>query len=92
MHRRPNSSGYFETDPKAGAIAVLVRSLTLRTDSSPHTGIMVYEDDVPKIPAAALATVDADALSRALRLDGSARVSLKMACRETSEVKTDSVV
>lgn len=77
---------------KVGAIAVLVRSLTLRVDSSPHTGIMVYEEDVPKIPAAALATADADALSQALQTDGRARVFLKMACRETGEVKTDNVM
>jgi len=45
---------------KAGAVAVLVRSMTTRLDKVPHTGAMRYAENVAKIPAAAISTVDAD--------------------------------
>ena len=38
---------------KSGAVAVLVRSMTLAKDDAPHTGAMRYGEG-PKIPAAAL--------------------------------------
>ncbi len=47
---------------KYGAVAVLVRSLTEATDNNPHTGAMVYDEQYPKIPAAALGLKDADLL------------------------------
>ncbi len=50
-----------------GAKGVLVRSLTLRFDTLPHTGSMGYADSIPKIPAAAISTVDAEALSKAIK-------------------------
>jgi hypothetical protein len=45
---------------KLGAAAVLVRSVTLRTDDHPHAGMVAYEADAPKIPAAAISTRGAD--------------------------------
>lgn len=47
-----------------GAIAVLMRSLTARSLRTPHTGMLLYSDDAPKIPAAAVTTEDADAIAR----------------------------
>ena len=44
---------------EAGAIGALVRSLTHSLDTIPHTGAMRYSDEVEKIPAAAISTVDA---------------------------------
>jgi carboxypeptidase Q len=49
-----------------GAIAVLVRSMTTQIDTYPHTGMMRYDDTVPKIPAAAISTFHADLLSEEL--------------------------
>ncbi|MEQ9426335.1 MAG: M20/M25/M40 family metallo-hydrolase [Cyclobacteriaceae bacterium] len=48
---------------KFGASGVIVRSLTPNIDDHPHTGATRYLDDVPKIPAVAISTKDADRLS-----------------------------
>ncbi len=48
---------------KHGALAVLVRSMTLRQDDNPHTGVSVYTDGVKKIPALAISTNDANFIS-----------------------------
>ena len=45
---------------KKGALAVVIRSLGLAIDNHPHTGSMRYHEDVPKIPAAAISTSDAE--------------------------------
>lgn len=52
---------------KFGAQAVLVRSMTLSQDDIPHTGVQVYSKDVPKIPALAISTNDANKLSDTLK-------------------------
>ena len=49
-----------------GAVATLVRSLTTKTDDVAHTGVTLYKDGVPKIPAMAISTLDADMLSAML--------------------------
>ncbi|MCA8952134.1 MAG: hypothetical protein KDE27_21670, partial [Planctomycetes bacterium] len=66
------SNGAIEA-AKAGGVAALVRSMTTAVDGNPHTGAMRYEDGVAQVPAAAIATADADALSAMLaqgRIDG----------------------
>ncbi len=55
-----------------GAVAVLIRSITDATDNNPHTGMTLYNDSFPKIPAAALGLKDADRLAAALQGSGSA--------------------
>jgi len=47
---------------KAGAIAVLVRSVGGADYRLPHTGMTQYSNEVPKIPAAAVSAEDADML------------------------------
>jgi hypothetical protein len=44
---------------KYGAVGCIIRSLTSADDKFPHTGAMRYKDDVAKIPAAALSSLDA---------------------------------
>ena len=46
-----------------GAAGVLIRSLGTGTHRFPHTGATKYEEDVPQIPAAALAVPDAEILA-----------------------------
>jgi hypothetical protein len=49
-----------------GAIGVLVRSLASNADDFPHTGVTIYNDSFPKIPALAISTNNANWLSRQL--------------------------
>jgi len=75
-----------------GAVAVLVRSLTFRADGFPHTGMLQYRPGVPRVPAAAVSTADAEVLSEILKREPGARVSLRMDCRDGGRVLSANVV
>ena len=64
---------------KYGAIACIVRSMNLRVDEFPHTGAMRYDSKFPRIPAAAIATRDADLLSASLKKQ-STQLFIKFNC------------
>jgi len=49
---------------RVGAVAALIRSVGGADFRLPHTGVMRYEDDVPKIPTAALTAEDAMLVGR----------------------------
>jgi carboxypeptidase Q len=51
---------------KYGAIAVIVRSMSLSTDNNPHTGATRYDSAYSMIPAVAIGLRDADFLSEKL--------------------------
>lgn len=76
---------------KVGALGALVRSVTTVIDGNPHTGAMDYDDAVPKVPAAAIATADADALAAMLR-KGPVRVRLVLGCARTADGEAANVV
>ncbi len=65
---------------KYGAVAVIVRSMTQSLDNFPHTGVTRYADNVNKIPAVAVSTLDADLLSQWLKTDASLSVHLVSTC------------
>ena len=75
-----------------GAVAALVRSLTFRADDFPHTGLMTYEQGIPRVPAAAVSTLAADALSALLKKGGPVAVRLQMSCRSLGPVESANVV
>lgn len=77
---------------KYGAVAVLVRSVTTKHDNVPHTGVMVYVDSIPQIPAAALGNLDADFLSDALKKDPSLKINLNLNCKTYPEVQSFNVI
>ena len=77
---------------KAGAVAALVRSLTMRLDDFPHTGLMIYDSEIPEIPAACISTIGADFLSDSLKKDPSLRVHLKLSCQNLPPVNSHNVV
>jgi len=63
-----------------GAVAALVRSMTTKTDTFPHTGVTVYKDNIVPVPGIAIATADAEMLSEALKT-GRVTVSIKTDCQ-----------
>ncbi len=75
-----------------GAVATLVRSMTLRRDDVPHTGATRYRPGIPKIPAAAIATRPADEIVRALEAGSRVRVRLELSCRTLEPVLSYNVV
>jgi hypothetical protein len=76
---------------KVGAIAALVRSVTTAIDEHPHTGAMNYQDGVPQVPSAAIATEDAEALA-ALLVDGPVRIHLQLGCEIRPDVHSANVI
>ena len=54
---------------KYGAIGAVIRSMTFFQDDIPHTGTLVYEEGISKIPAVAISTNDANLLSKTLKED-----------------------
>ncbi|MCU0442932.1 MAG: M20/M25/M40 family metallo-hydrolase [Bacteroidia bacterium] len=79
---------------KYGAIGVIVRSLTLANDTNPHTGMTNYVDSIPKIPACAISTVDADELSMLLKLKsaGSVTFYFRQTCQQYPDVLSYNVI
>lgn len=49
---------------KVGAVASLIRTVGPQSMQNPHTGVMYYEDGVPKIPHAAITVEDARMIHR----------------------------
>jgi len=77
---------------KAGAIAVLVRSMTLLVDNEfPHTGSMGYSDSVKKIPSVAVSTKHANLLHERLTI-GVVRVALEVNPRLNEQKKSYNVI
>jgi len=77
---------------KYGAVGVLIRSVTTEFDNVPHTGVMIYADSFPKIPAAALGYIDADFLSAALIEDPNLTVSLTLNCKTLPDAQSYNVI
>jgi Zn-dependent M28 family amino/carboxypeptidase len=66
--------------------------MTLAHDDVPHTGSLTYDEKFPKIPAAAVSTNDADALSALLKERETIRVTLKLDCQQLPDVASASVI
>jgi len=63
---------------KLGAVASIIRSLTLAEDDFPHTGAMTYNDSVPRIPAGALSSISSRLLSKALKDDPNLKLTIHL--------------
>jgi len=77
---------------KLGALASLVRSLGTADFRLPHTGALRYTDDVPHIPAAAVAAEDAERLHRLLARGEPVRVRLRMTPRMLEDARSANVI
>jgi carboxypeptidase Q len=75
-----------------GAVAVLVRSVTPVSLSTPHTGGLVYGEVEPKVPAAALTVEDAELIQRLCRRGERVRVRLRMEARTLPDAPSANVI
>lgn len=76
---------------KAGAVGALVRSLATASLRTPHTGSTRFEDGEPRIPAASVATEDAELLHRMLA-SGPVRVKVVLGCSELPDAESSNVI
>ncbi len=81
-----------EMAAKYGAIGAIVRSLAINLNDYPHTGVTVYNDSFPKIPAVAISTNDAEYLSRELIKKNVSKVWFKTNCKMLPDVKAYNVI
>jgi hypothetical protein len=77
---------------KAGAVGVVVRSLTFELDDDPHTGTMSYEAGTPKIPAVTISTRGAERLAELLRTDPDLRFHFQTSSRTLAPVTSHNVM
>lgn len=79
---------------KVGAVGVIVRSMNLRQDDYPHAGSMWYGDlpESQRIPAAAISTNAATALSAALKANPKLTFYFKQSCANLGEVPSYNVI
>lgn len=75
-----------------GASAMLVRSIGPNGLRLPHTGALQYEDNAPKIPAAAISAEDADRLDRMTSGGQRVMVHLKMTAHFAPDVESANVI
>lgn len=77
---------------KVGALAAIVRSMTMSLDDYPHTGATRYDPSVQQIPIAAVSTLGAEDLARRLRSGERVRLNLQLSCRTLGDVDSANVV
>ena len=102
MERAETGRGYGATVPirsngasraaRAGALAVVIRSVGTSDARFPHTGSVNYAEGVAKIPAAALANHDADLLHGYLAKGKRVRIRLRLGARTLPDATTANVV
>ncbi len=87
------SSGAREAG-ELGAVGVIVRSMNLRLDDLPHTGMTNYKDTPmdKRIPAAAISTNGAEALSKLLKTNTNLKLYFKQSCQSYPDVKSYNVI
>lgn len=77
---------------KYGAAAVVIRSITTKYDNNPHTGVMIYADSIPKIPAAAIGYIDSDFLSDELKKNPNLKLKLRLNCKTLPDAESFNVI
>jgi carboxypeptidase Q len=77
---------------KYGAIGVMVRSLASNADDHPHTGATWYNDSFPKIPAVAISTNNANAISKLIQSGKKVNGRFKNNCKMLAPVSSFNVI
>ena len=75
-----------------GAVASLIRSVGPWSMNTPHTGVMSYDEDVPKIPHAALTMEDAMMLGRLYKRGVQVSLRLEMNARTVTDRVSRNVI
>ena len=76
---------------KLGAAGMLIRALTNHSLRTPHTGTLLYDAGVPKIPAGELSVEDADLLAR-LAAKGPVTVHLHLEAQMLPDAPSANVI
>lgn len=77
---------------RLGAVAALVRAVGPAGLRTPHTGSLRYEDGLPRIPAAAISSEDAERLQRMQDRGTRVRLRLTMGARMLPDAESANVV
>ena len=79
---------------KKGASAIIIRSIGTDNNRLAHTGIMRYQEDIDKIPAASISNPDADMLMNQLKRSNDIEFYLKLTSHTDTkvDVKTANVI
>lgn len=75
-----------------GAVGLVIRSLGSDVDNHPHTGAFRYDDDVPKIPAAAISTADCKRLEEWIFSKRNLKIRLEMDCEWHEDATSYNVI
>ncbi|MBN1827139.1 MAG: M20/M25/M40 family metallo-hydrolase [Candidatus Eisenbacteria bacterium] len=77
---------------RLGAVAALVRSISPARHDTPHTGTLFYDDDSPRIPAAAVTVEDAERIRGAAARGEPVRARIAMGARLLGDAPSANVI
>ncbi|MEQ9310615.1 MAG: M28 family metallopeptidase [Balneolaceae bacterium] len=77
---------------KHGAIASLIASVASYSMQTPHTGVMRYEENIPKIPNAAITVEDALLMQRLSDRGEKLEVTLKMEAKTLPDADSRNII
>lgn len=77
---------------KYGAVGVVVRSMASNIDDVPHTGTLRYDESLPKLPAVAISTLDAEYLSAAIAQEKGLQFYFETHCQMLPDVLSYNVI
>ena len=77
---------------KYGAKAVIIRSMSNTINDIPHTGSLRYKPNMPRIPAIAISTKDAEMLSDMISEQEDLKIYMENHCELKDEVQSYNVI
>jgi carboxypeptidase Q len=77
---------------KYGAVGFILRTLSTSMNDYPHTGTTIYDSTLPKIPAFAVSTNDAEKLSHYLKLRMVSTLYMKASCKMLPDTQSYDVI
>jgi carboxypeptidase Q len=77
---------------KQGAIASIIASVASYSIQTPHTGVMYYEEGIPKIPHAAITVEDANLIDRFIQRGETVQFELYMEAETKEDALSHNVI